>query len=355
MTGEKPMYFLNKLYTQTDFDNLTQEDIKNIKAKLNTEDEDIRDYLYRNLNNFEEHQDVKQILSSKILAGRVTVKWLRFYYAGDFTEEKLKNRLESERNGYNTDIENRLSDDTKDGIACIQKNEGFYTIRIVLNDGTQKIITSGLSYKRIPIKKTVIVNINTENCWIELRCENKFIKRVKDILKKDLGVDNLIDILVTNKYKNIEEFKNDLCDGFRENIIAKPKSDARLEENDKEEFAKMFSLMDEYILEKNTEKLIAGLSPLKLDFGGIPIVLILLSNIATFKLDVPNEAEEDYDKSLIHLLTRECTTENSSFIRFSTHKGGPKYTLRLSVNDSSIRFVSSVTEDVIKYIRDKVV
>ena len=40
------MYFLNRLYTQTDFDNLTKDDIQKIKSKLDIENEDIRDYLY---------------------------------------------------------------------------------------------------------------------------------------------------------------------------------------------------------------------------------------------------------------------------------------------------------------------
>ena len=70
------MYFLNRLYTQTDFDNLTKDDIQKIKSKLDMENEDIRDYLYRNINNFGENQDVQKILASKLLAGQVTVKWL---------------------------------------------------------------------------------------------------------------------------------------------------------------------------------------------------------------------------------------------------------------------------------------
>jgi hypothetical protein len=349
------MYFLNRLYTQTDFDNLTKDDIQKIKSKLDIENEDIRDYLYRNINNFGEYQDVQNILASKLLAGQVTVKWLRFCYSGDFTEEKLKSRLESQKNGYNMTIEERLNDDTEDGIVCIQNNDVFYTVRIVLNCGTQKIVTNDFSYRRISIRKTIIVNVNIEKKWIELRCENKLINRVKDILRRDLGVDNIQDIEVTNKYRNIEEFKNDLCGGFRENIIATPMAELKLENEDKIEFAKMFSLLDDYIVERNSEKLITGLSELKLKFSGTPIILIILSNIGTMKFDVSYGAEEDYDQSLIHLLTKDFTTENSSYIKFSTYEGGTRYTLKLSIKDKSIRFVSSVTEDVIQYIRDKVV
>ena len=225
----------------------------------------------------------------------------------------------------------------------------------MLNCGTQKIVTNDFSYRRISIRKTIIVNVNIEKKWIELRCENKLINRVKDILRRDLGVDNIQDIEVTNKYRNIEEFKNDLCGGFRENIIATPMAELKLENEDKIEFAKMFSLLDDYIVERNSEKLITGLSELKLKFSGTPIILIILSNIGTMKFDVSYGAEEDYDQSLIHLLTKDFTTENSSYIKFSTYEGGTRYTLKLSIKDKSIRFVSSVTEDVIQYIRDKVV
>ena len=170
-----------------------------------------------------------------------------------------------------------------------------------------------------------------------------------------MAIENVTDIALTNKYKDIEEFKNDLCNGFRTNIIAKPQQDFQLEKEDKREFAEMFSLIDQYITDPDGNKLVDGLSKLSLNFEGIPTIMILLTNIATFKFDIPDEATEDYDESLIHMLTKNFTTESSSFIEFSLHEGGQKYTLRLSLNNSSVRFVSSVTEDVISYIRNKVV
>ncbi len=352
------MNFLNGMYTQTDFDNLTKNDIRHIKDALemtDTADDEIIDYLYNNMDLVENNNDVKQMLSSKMLAGQLSVKWMRFFYAGEFTEENLQKRLESKNNGYNVGISERINEDTEEGIACIWKNDSFYTIRVLISEGKTKLRQDGISYKYIPTKKTIIVNIDINNRWIEYRCESKILKKIRNIVEKELAIENVTDIALTNKYKDIEEFKNDLCNGFRTNIIAKPQQDFQLEKEDKREFAEMFSLIDQYITDRDGNKLVDGLSKLSLNFEGIPTIMILLTNIATFKFDIPDEATEDYDESLIHMLTKNFTTESSSFIEFSLHEGGQKYTLRLSLNNSSVRFVSSVTEDVISYIRNKVV
>ena len=140
------MNFLNGMYTQTDFDNLTKNDIRHIKDALemtDTADDEIIDYLYNNMDLVENNNDVKQMLSSKMLAGHLSVKWMRFFYAGEFTEENLQKRLESKNNGYNVGISERINEDTEEGIASIWKIDSFYSIRVLICEGTTNVRKDG--------------------------------------------------------------------------------------------------------------------------------------------------------------------------------------------------------------------
>ena len=98
------MSFLKGLYTQNDFSNLTTDEVLILQKELQLHLEkgtDVRAYLYENMESYEDNQCFRRIVSSKVLAGKTALRWMQFYYAGDFTEEKLIERIESQQVGYN--------------------------------------------------------------------------------------------------------------------------------------------------------------------------------------------------------------------------------------------------------------
>lgn len=351
------MEFLKNLYTQNDFDRLTTDDLSSLQKELNLElgnEVDVREYLFKNMDMYEGNEAFTSIVSSKVLAGRTSLKWMRFYYAGDFDREKLKNRIESSDLGYNANTVSRWNPDAEDGILSIQLNRGIYTVRIFINDGTRKSSNGIVSYRE-PKRRIVIVNVDIDNRWIEFRCVGRLRDKAIDIVKKSFGISELFDIPISNKYGgSIEEFKKDLTQGYRFSNISIPKLDFELDEQDKQELVKLFALMDTYLLNRKEEELVQGLSELSLDFAGTPVLQVILSNIGVMKFSVTNESRDDLGNSLIYMLTKDYAEDSCSYIRFSMHEGGTECTMRISIKDSSISFTSSATEEIIEYIRSKV-
>lgn len=350
------MSFLKGLYTQNDFSNLTTDEVLILQKELQLHLEkgtDVRAYLYENMESYEDNQCFRRIVSSKVLVGKTALRWMQFYYAGDFTEEKLIERIESQQVGYNANTIDRWNAESEDRIVCIQKNETYYTIRLMINDGFQKI-SDGLSTRKEPAKESVIINIDPKNRWLEFRCRKVLMDKSIHVLRNTLKIDNLSSIAITNKYKNIEEFKRNLDNGFRFSNISVPNMDFILSENDKNELVELFKLIDAYIIDRDQNKLIKGLKTLKLEFADIPVIQIILSNIGTLTLDVNEGSDEDMGQSLIYMLTKDYATDSGAYIRFSIDEGKTIHSMRISVKEMSVSFSSSVTEEVIEYVRNKI-
>lgn len=351
------MNFLKGLYTQNDFGKLTTEDISYLQKQLDLQLEketDVREYLYKNIDTYEANEEFKRVISSKVLAGKTALKWKRFYYAGDFTENELVRRMETQQVGYNSNTVDRWDPNAEDGIVCIQRNGMYYTVRLVINDGYNKI-SDGIQTHKVPAKKTVIINIDVKNRWVEYRCAGNLIDKAENILKRVLKIDNLADIPITNKYGSIEAFKQDLNNGFRFSNISIPDIDIQLTETNKRELVELFDLIDGYITERDGDALLKGLNALELDLGGNPVLQIILSNISCFTLDVSVDSQDDMGQSLMYMLTKNYAADSGAYLRFSIDENGQVYTIRVSVKESSVCFSSSATEEAIEYIRNKVI
>lgn len=347
---------LNKLYTQADFLNLTSDDISQLKTMLNLdvpEEVDDYEYLYENMNIIEENFDANKIISEKLLAGQVSVKWFKFEYDNEFTKDILKERLESVDLGYNVEVRNRLELDIKNDIVSIISNNNIYTIKIFISDGYKRV-SNGVESRKEPIVKSVIVNIDIENNWIEIRANEEKCKKISKILESKLGFNKIDGIRILNKYNNINEFKNSLINGFYLKYKAIPCEEIELTEEDGISIATIVKAIDEYFNDKDTSKLIDTLEELEYDTEGLSLNSILLAGIDNVGMKMRNDSERDVSEQSLYTLLKDNFIEDSSYIRFSIVPNGIQYTMQVGINSNSIVFRSSVTEEVISYIRDKI-
>ena len=77
------MKYIRDLYTQNDFNNLTNSDINNFILKNNIDidkNDDKREYLYRKKDTLDQNDDFKNMVSQKAFAGKVSIKWKKFVY-----------------------------------------------------------------------------------------------------------------------------------------------------------------------------------------------------------------------------------------------------------------------------------
>uniref|UniRef100_UPI0039E9C939 hypothetical protein n=1 Tax=Clostridium perfringens TaxID=1502 RepID=UPI0039E9C939 len=347
---------LNKLYTQADFLNLTSDDISQLKTMLDLdvpEEVDDYEYLYENMNIIEENFDANKIISEKLLAGQVSVKWFKFEYDNEFTKDILKERLESVDLGYNVEVRNRLELDIKNDIVSIISNNNIYTIKIFISDGYKRV-SNGVESRKEPIVKSVIVNIDIENNWIEIRANEEKCKKISKILESKLGFNKIDGIRILNKYNNINEFKNSLINGFYLKYKAIPCEEIELTEEDGISIATIVKAIDEYFNDKDTSKLIDTLEELEYDTEGLSLNSILLAGIDNVGMKMRNDSERDVSEQSLYTLLKDNFIEDSSYIRFSIVPNSIQYTMQVGINSNSIVFRSSVTEEVISYIRDKI-
>lgn len=348
---------LKNLYTQADFLNLTSDDIHKLKEILDLEipDEiDDYEYLYTNINILEDSSEANSIISEKLLAGQVSVKWFKFKYNDDFTKGTLRERLECGEVGYNVDITQRLKLNIENDIVSIIKNEDIYTIKVFISDGYKRV-TNGIQSRREKIVKSVIVNIDIENCWIEVRTNEEKCKKVNKILELKLGLINIDVIKILKNYNNnISEFRDSLIDGFYLKYKAVPSEEIDFTEEDGIAIATIVRVIDEYFNDKDDKKLLDTLGKMKYDTEGLSLSSILLAGIDNVGVKIRNDSEKDVSEQSLYTILKDNLIEDSSYIRFSVVDNGPKYTMQVGMTSNNIVFRSSVTEKVISYIRNKV-
>lgn len=346
---------LNKLYTQADFLNLTSDDISKIKEVLDLNipsEVDDYEYLYENINMLESDDNANRIISQKILAGQVSAKWFTFKYNEEFTQEILRERLESQDLGYNVDVSTRLN--INNDIVSIVKNGNLYTLKIFIPDGYKRV-TNGIQSRREPIVRSVIVNIDIENCWVEIRANEDKCKKINRILEVKLGLKDTAGIRILRKYNDdINRFKDDLIDGFYLKYKAIPCEEIELTEQDGIAIATIVGAVDEYFKDKENKKLIDILEKLDYDTEGLSISSILLAGIDNMGMKVKNDSKKDVSEQSLYTLLKNDLIEDSSYIRFSTVPNGIQYTMQVGMHSNSIVFRTSVTEEVITYIRNKI-
>lgn len=347
---------LNKLYTQADFLNLTSEDINQIKEMLNLDVPDEMDdyeYLYKNINIIEENCEANKIISGKLLAGQLSVKWFKFKYDEDFNKEVLRERLESQALGYNVDVVDRVKLEIINDIASIVKNNNIYTIKVFISDGYKRI-SNGVETRKEPIVKGVVINVDIENCWVEIRANEERCKKINLILELKLGFKNIEGVRILNKYNNINEFKDSLINGFYLKYKAVPSEEIDLTEEDGIAIVTIVGAIDKYFNDKNTINLLDTLEKLEYDTEGLSLSSILLAGIDNVGMKIRNDSERDVSKQSLYTLLKDNLIEDSSYIRFSIEPNGAEYTMQVGMNSNSIVFRTSVTEEVISYIRNKI-
>lgn len=349
---------LSKLYTQVDFLNLTSDDIKKLVNILNIdipEDSDKYEFLFQNMNSIESNEEANAVVTNKLLAGQATVKWYKYKYDENLTKESLKKKLELEDVPFDiNDNERIINSDIKNKIVSVIFEEKIYTIKLFISDGYKRY-NNGIESRKEEVMKSIIVKINIDDCWVEIRANDERCSKVINILEHSLGLKNLSDVRILNNYNDdINVFKDDLIDGFYLNYKAAPSELIKLTEEDGIKIATMISIIDDYFENKDGNKLLSSLEELNYETDGISFSSLLLAGIDSLGMKIRNDSDRDMSNQSLYAILKGHFIEDSSYIKFRARHDGDKYTMRLGLKTNNIVFKSSVTEEVIEYIRNKI-
>ncbi len=343
------------IYTQADFMNLTKIEVAEIVRLLDItlpNNSETEAYLFGNIGMLEGNNEVNNIITNKVLAGQTTVKWFKYDYNDEFIIDALKEKLRDTEIGYNQNIMERA--DIYDSINCIINHNNVYTLKILLRDGYFYSSDGIRSTRGIKVKSVVVI-LDVDNCWVEIRCPEVKISKVIGILYKQLEFVRLEEVKLLKNYSDdINEFKNALFNGFYLNYKAMPSDIVELTDRDRDAVAKIIKSIDEYLQDKDANKLVKTLEDMDYDTEDLSIISILLAGLDNVGMGIKRGCVKDMSDQSFYAVLKDYIIENTSFISFSTSAEGTSYTMQVGLKSNNIRFRSSVTEDVIDYLRNKI-
>ncbi|MGL4876135.1 MAG: hypothetical protein ACRC30_15960 [Clostridium sp.] len=351
---------VSDLYTEGDVQNLSVENLRVLRLRMNEEKplearvlaKDFnKDYVASNLGEFILRPATFRVLYENVFATTGAVRWYRFGYSDVFTRDDLVSGFRGLEAYGRCLFKAQLSDLCSDSIIGVSEDNNIFTLKILLDEGIRRV-SDGIKSVEENVFRTVIVLVDCDNNWIEIRGNEKVAFKTVNILKRFMGLEFEHKIEVLNKYESIDDFKNDLSEGFLLDSSSIPSQDIRLSEEDGVMIENTFKAIDNYFADKNVGELSKRLD--KINFGaGISFREIMLAGLSTFNIKVRPDSKKDISGQAFYTIFKEFLIQDSSFINFA--RNNKKYTIHVGVNSNSITFRSKPTEDVIRYIRNKVV
>lgn len=351
---------LNNFYTPNDFLKLTVGEVDTILDKLEVSllrDEDKYMHLYNFVNAVLADADCKKILTQKILAGKISLKYYSISFDEQFTKDKFAQLLNSYNDCFGRNMREYNNEDIHNDILCVYLENNKYYLKFTIDDGRRRL-TYGTSFQNSSTPKIVIAIIDIDNDWIEIRANETICKKVVNVLKQRLNLPDVInEISVLNKVQNINEFKDELNDGRWFAYRANPTENLQLTDNDTMSILKIVREVDNYLAsqEKDGVSLLDSLANVEFDSEGLTIESIILAGIEKFSIRMRDDSEKDISAQTLYSLLEEHLSEDTGYISFALPDSTFRYTIQVGKNTNSISFKTSATENAIEYIRSKVI
>lgn len=350
---------LHDLYSEYDLLKLSEEDYKELNKKNEfPNDVDRDDYLYKNLSIVMAEDESANIINSKALAGQVTVKWYKFDYTENFGKDDLIDKIENDVDGYNVPYNQIDINTRKNNIINIFKKDYIYIIRVLL-EGKKRKKAFWETNPSDNAQEFVTVLINVSEQWIEIRAKNNFQKKVLMLLENKLNIKQYDQINILRKYDNdIYKFKNKLPNGFWFSYKANPTLNVEITEEHKVALVTIISALDNYYKSDNEserdEQILKVLHSIETGDEPFEFTNTVLAGLENFSLKIRDESDKGIEKQGLFSMIKDSVQPNIGYIQFSIVENGPKHTIRINTPSNSIYFMSSVTEDVIDYLRNMI-
>lgn len=348
---------LENLYTQRDFTKLTVDDINNICRLMGyiiEKEYEKTTYLYEKLDEIQQNADAIEYVNKKVLAGRMSVKWYSFDYNESFTQDKLEEILHSEKVRFGVNVKEVLAENIVDDIVGTAYENGIYTLKILLSDGYQ-LNRGAAEYTKYPKYRNVIVKVSTVDRWIEVRTNEQKCKTVCKLLERKLGINELVEKRILRNYGNdFNLFKTDLCNGFYQVSHAIPAEEIKLTSEDAESLGGIINAIDEYLSNGDFEMLKESLENITFDAEGLSTAALFLAGMSSVGFKIRKNSEADISMQTLYRILKGDLIDDIGFFTFSLEPCGIINTIQIGKTSNSVVFKNSVTEDVVEYIRNKI-
>ncbi|REH98360.1 hypothetical protein DOS67_01400, partial [Staphylococcus felis] len=313
---------------------------------------------FKKLENVNEH--FKETINNKLLAGQTSTKWFEAEEKLDFQEiiKVLSNkyrssikRIDISKIDNNDDL---TTEPTIFGIIYDDKKEELYIRYIYKNRVKSEFSGTNIIQTSIPSFATLYINFATQ--LIEYRGDAKKSKMtISSFLKSIDKTDN--SLKVKEKFDFKVEDVADKLDGILIDTISLPEANIKNDDQKLQGISKVLEAIDEYFQTNNIDNLENALNDVNDQFDNhideniMPFSLLLLSGLQTVALASGDELRN----TPLYKYLKANLTQTTGFIKIQVTEDNivNEYTIKVGIQSKSIYFTSYVSENVIKYVRDR--
>lgn len=308
----------------------------------------------------EVQDEVLSVVKSRILSGKTTVTWYKAEGSLLGAKDLIINNLSfNPFQTVNLPDRNELTNEPVLFAAAEGSNESEYYLRFIYKSGVVRDYYSEVETR--PLTKMCTVYVNEEKGIVEIRADHKASKEITSVLFNLLRQENFMEQQrVLAPFGDDIEKLADALDGEVIDTISKP--EYLLEEfSDEQEEAtvNILAALDEFFGENDLEKLSHNLEQAQKTFGEnlleTPFTAIILTGLQKVSMGSNKELRGQplYD------FLRPYLQHQTGFIRFPFKEPETgtveQYTIRVGTSVNSIYFVKPATENVMNYVRERIV
>jgi hypothetical protein len=300
-------------------------------------------------------------VKNRILAGKTAVTWYSSVVEGALRDAKQVIIESSPFNPFEEVVLPQIENLTKTPVligAASGDTESEYYLRFIYKSGVIRDYYRDVEAR--PVTKLCTVYVNEENGIVEVRSEPKVAKEIASSLFKLLRQRTFME-----QYEVLAPYGDDvekLADALEGEVIdtsSKPEESILegFQTEQAEAIVDILTALDSYFSEQDIDSLRENLSKAQEIFGdnilNTPFTAIILAGLQKVSMGSDRELRGQplYD------FLRPYLQHQTGFIRFSFPENGvlQQYTIRVGLRTNSIFFVSPATENVIKYVREKII
>lgn len=304
---------------------------------------------------------ILESVSSRILAGKTAITWYDSVDEGALRGARQTIIEHTPFNPFESVVLPPIDELTNVPIligGAVGNNENEFYLRFIYKSGVVRDYYRDVESR--PITKVCTVFIDENSGIVEVRAEPKVAKEIASGLFELLHQRTFMEQrrVLAPFGDNIEN----LADALNGEVID---TDSKPEETLLDDFATeqaeaivdILAGLDSYFNEQDIESLQENLSKAHEVFGddllGTPFTAIILAGLQRVSMGSNRELRGQplYDFLRPHL------QHQTGFIRFSYPQNGvvQSYTIRVGLKTNSIVFVSPATEEVINYVRERII
>ncbi|MGL5754963.1 MAG: hypothetical protein ACRCYC_06515 [Paraclostridium sp.] len=337
----------HKHLRKDDFNNLTNADLKKLEKEMEELKEftgDKREWISNNIELLQDNQIANNIISEKVLAGQTTIKLFKIKLINS-NEETIKN-LESNIFNFNK-ISIDDSDESTSIYSTLKIKENTYLIRLRCYLGVKK-------YRGAEFTDTRFIDVvyHIDKNIVEVRSDYKMALKIIKFLEVNLHFTSE-EIKILSKHKDIELFAKSINGTFKKISSNTAVDISELTKEDSVALGELVVALDNYLIDKDEITFLENIKSISFANDNLTFTYAFLAGCKQIGISVSNDNDMDVLNQGVYKVFNKYLSSDNGYILIK--KGNEEYTIKVSTKSNTVRFVSSVSEDIISLVIDNII